>query len=347
MKRESLDNFQVIIHDRQVFHPGEKLTGVVQLSASKVVNVKRLFVKICGQAYVKWTESRQFESTEFVNCENYLNDSRVLSDSTGNNDFETLLPGSNQFPFHFVIPASHLPSSYYHGWDKKNYAVIRYWISASICLINDEEVTVSQEFYLKEIADLTHVACLQEPQTMSTEEYISWCCFKAGSVTTNMEINRSAYHPEDDILITANIKSALSSCKTRKVEVQLMQRVNFIADSGYTRDLCSKMSEVNSLEKEHWNTEKSLLLSSSVTSRREINWSNVRLKIPKATIPTISCSKCIQLSYFVQLRVSFRAIPEDCIIRIPIIIICKPREYSLQKTRTESIDESPTTSSTH
>ena len=343
MKHESLGEFQVIIHDRQVFQPGEKLTGVVQLSATKVVYVKRLFVKICGQAYVKWTESRQFETMEFVNCENYLNESRVLSESTGDDDFETVLPGNNKIPFHFVIPASHLPSSYYHGWDKKNYAAIRYWISASICISNNEELTVTQEFYLKEIADLAESSYLLEPKTMSAEEYIVWCCFKTGPVKTNMEINRSAYHPGDDILITANIKSGLSSCKTGKVEVQLVQRVNYIANSDYTRDLCSGMSQVDSLEREHWNKEKNLLLSSSVPSGREINWTNIRLKIPKAIVPSISCSKCIQLSYFVQLRVSFRGFPEDCIIRIPIIIICKPRENSLQMPRTECKDESPRT----
>ena len=335
MKHENLGQFQVIINDRQVFYPGEKLTGVVQLSATKVLYARKLFVKICGHAYVKWTESRQFETTEFVNCENYLNESRVLSEFRANNDFETLLPGNNQFPFHFLIPPSHLPSSFYHGWDKKDYAAIRYWISAGICLSNNEELTATQEFYLKETADLTKASHLHETKTVSAEEYVAWCCFKTGPITTNIEINRSAYHPGDDILIKANIKSALSSFSTGKVEVQLVQRVNYVANSDYSRDLSSGTSKMDSLEREHWSTEKNLLLSTSLSSQREINWDNVRLKIPKAIVPTISCSKCIQLSYFVQLRVSFR-ISEDCIIRIPIIIICKPREHSCEETLTDA-----------
>ena len=348
LKHKSLGNFQVIINDRQVFQPGEKLTGVVQLSTTKVLHARRLFVKICGQAYVKWTESRQLETTEFVNCENYLNDSRVLLEfGVNNNDFETLLPGNNQFPFNFVIPPSHLPSSFYHGWLKKDYAAIRYWISASICLSNNEELTVTQEFYLKETADLTKASHLQEPKTVSAEEYITWCCFKTGPVTTNMEINRSAYHPGDDILITVSINSALSSFNTGKVELQLVQRVNYVANSDYTADICSGTSHEDILEREHWSMEKNLLLSESVASRREINWDNVRLKIPKAIVPTISCSKCIQLSYFVQLRVSFRVTTEDCIIRIPITIICKPRDNSFHETRTESGDESSRTQDTN
>ena len=330
-KPKSLEEFQIIINDHQVFHPGEKLTGFVQLCGTKVLYVRRLFVKICGQAYVKWTQSYHLESTEFVNCENYLNDSRVLPEFTLNNDdFESLLPGDNRFPFSFVIPSSHLPSSFYHGWHKKDYAAIRYWISACIILNNNEEYTVTQEFYLKETADLTELSHLQDPETVSAEKYIDWCCFKTGPITMNMEIARSAYHPEDDILITASIiNTALSSFNTGKVEVQLVQRTKYIANSDYTANITNETVNVDALEREQWSTEKNILLSPSIPSRRTINWDNVRLKIPKAIVPTISCSKCIQLSYFVQLRVSFRVL-EDCIIRIPIIIICKPRPNCFQ-----------------
>lgn len=342
-KHESLEEFQVIINDRQVFHPGEKLTGVVHVCGTKVLHVRRLFVKICGQAYVKWTQSQHLQSTEFVNCENYLNDSIILLEFTLNNDFESLLPGDNRFPFSFVIPSSHLPSSFYHGWHKKDYAAIRYWISAGIILNNNEEYTVTKEFYLKETADLTQPSHLQDPKTVSAEKYIDWCCFKTGPITMKLEIARSAYHPEDDILITASIiNSALSSFNTGKVEVQLVQRIKYIANSDYTADITSASTNVDGLEREQWSTEKNILLSPRTPSRRTINWDNVRLKIPKAIVPTISCSKCIQLSYFVQLRVSFR-VPEDCIIRIPIIIICKPRPNCFQdaeyrKGRTEDIN---------
>lgn len=331
LKHDSLEDFHVIINDRQVFYPGEKIKGAVKLSSTKVLHARKLFVKICGQAYVKWTESKQLEPTEFVNCENYLNENRVLLESGVNdNEFETLLPGNNEFPYTFVIPPCHLPSSFYHGWHEKDYAVIRYWISASLCLNNNDQFTVTREFYLKEATDLSKTLDLQEPQTVSAEDYIAWCCFKSGPVRTNMEINRSAYHPGEEILITTSINNTLSLFNTGQVEVQLVQRVDYIANCDYTG---GNISREDSLQKEHWSTEKNLLLSASVASRRKINWDNVRLKIPKAIVPTISCSKCIQLSYFIQLRVSFR-LPEECILRIPIIVICKPRQKSSEETGT-------------
>ena len=328
-KHESLEEFQVIINDHQVFHPGEKLTGVVQLCGTKVLYVRRLFVKICGQAYVKWTESHHLESKEIVNCENYLNNSLVLLECTENNDdFESLLPGNNQFPFGFVIPSSHLPSSFHHGWHKKDYAAIRYWISAGVVLNNNEEYTVTQQFYLKETADLTGLSHFQGPKTVSAEKYIDWCCFKTGPITMSMEVTRSVYHPGDDILITASlINNTLSSFNTGKVEVQLVQAIKYIGNSDYTPNITS--ATTNDFEREELSTEKNILLSPRISSRRTTNWNNIRLKIPKVVVPTISCSKCIQLSYFVQLRVSFR-VPEDCIVRIPIIIICKPRVNDFQ-----------------
>ena len=345
LRNEGLEHFQVTINDRQVFHPGEKLTGVVQLFTTKVLYARRLFVKICGQAYVKWTEPCQvLETTEFVNCESYLNENRVLLASTAN-DFETLLPFNHQFPFSFVIQPSHLPSSFYHGWHKKDYAAIRYWITATIILSNDEELTETQEFYLKETADLDEALHLHEPKTVSTEQYVNWCCFKTGPVRINLEINRSAYHPGDNIFITAGINSVQSSFNTGKVEIQLIQMVKYIANHDYTGVGTSKQE---SLERQHWSTEKNLLLAESVASRREINWDNVRLRLPKAIVPTISCSKCVQLSYFVQLRISFRGREPDCIVRIPITIICKPRPKSSEETpHTDSGDKNSRTFETN
>ena len=333
LKYENVEGFQVIINDHQVFHPGEKLTGAVQLTATKVLYVTRLFVKICGQAYVKWTKLAQLKTTEFANCENYLNDSKVLLDVTVNSDdFETLLPGNNQFPFSFVIPPSHLPSSFYHGWRINDYAAIRYWVIATMCLSNNEELTATQTFYLKETADLTEESYLYDPKTVSAEEYITWCCFKTGPIVTKLEINHSAYHPGDDILFTVIINNVRNLLKAGKVEVQLMHRINFIANSDYTYGLTATSNQ--SFEREHWSIEKNVLLSTSVASRRKICWENVRLKIPKAILPTISNSKCIQLSYFVRLTIS-----SDSIIRIPIIIFCKPRKKSIKKIETESGDE--------
>ncbi|XP_028405560.1 arrestin domain-containing protein 3-like [Dendronephthya gigantea] len=341
LRNKGLEHFHIAINDRQVFHPGETLTGVVQLFTTKVLYARRLFVKISGQAYVKWTESCQvLDTTEFVNCENYLNDNRVLFESAVNNDFETLLPCNHQFPFSFIIQPSHLPSSFYHGWHKKDYAAIRYWITATIILSNDEELTETQVFYLKETADLTEALHLHEPKAVSTEQYVNWCCFKTGPVRINLEINRSAYHPGDDILITAGINSAQSSFNTGKVEVQLIQMVKYIANHDYTGLGSSRKTNQESLERQHWSTEKNLLLSASVVSRRQINWDNVRLRIPKAIVPTISCSKCVQLSYFVQLRISFRGREPDCILRIPIMIMCKPRPETPEETpHSDSRDE--------
>lgn len=314
---------EVVINERQVFCPGEKLTGAVKFHTSKVMYAKRINLKICGQAYVRWTESNQFETNEYINCENYVNESKTLLECEVNDQLQRLVPGDNEFPFSFVLPPSHLPSSFNHGWHKKHYAAIRYWVRAYISFGDGEKCTVAREFYLKEALDLSKALHLQEPLKMSVNEFVCWCCFKTGPVILHMEINRAAYYPGDDIIITATIDTTLSSVSTGKVEAQLLQRVNYYANSDYVDKSYSKSDETP-LQREHWNMERNLLLSASVDSRRQMNWDNVRLKVPRAFIPSISCSKCIELSYYVQLRVHLR-LSDDCLIRMPIVIVCKPR----------------------
>ena len=77
-KEDDSNDFEVIINDRQVFCPGEKITGAVKLGTSKAMNPRSIVVKLCGQAFVRWTESNQFDSIEYINCETYLNDNRTV-----------------------------------------------------------------------------------------------------------------------------------------------------------------------------------------------------------------------------------------------------------------------------
>lgn len=338
-KDEDLKDCQVVINERQVFFPGEKITGAVKVHTSRLIYASSISVKICGQAYVRWSESHQFDTNEYINCENYINESRTLLECNENNvQGERLPPGDNDFPFSFLIPASHVPSSFNHGWYKKDYAVIRYWVRACISFDDGEEITVAREFYVKETMDLTTAVHLKEPQKMSADEYVCWWCFKTGPVILHLETNCAGYYPGEDIVITVGVDTTLSSVSTGKVEAELVQRVNYVANSDYSDKSYSKSGGENSLEREHWNTEKNLLLSASVGSRRQMNWGNVRLKIPKAIVPSISCSKCVQLSYFVQLKVYLR-LSEDCIIRMPIIIVSKPRVNSSKNSQNVTDDK--------
>lgn len=325
-KEDDSNDFEVIINDRQVFCPGEKITGAVKLGTSKAMNPRSIVVKLCGQAFVRWTESNQFDSIEYINCETYLNDNRTILECDKNGKLEGLTPGDNaELPFCFVLPPSHLPSSFNHGWRNKDFAVLRYWVHAYIILNSGETLTAARDFYLKETMELNKGQHLLEPQKMSASKDVCWWCFKTGPVILQMEISRVGYYPGEDVVIRANVDATSSYVSTGKVEVQLLQRVTYIANSDYVEKLWPKSDNDNSLEREHWSLEQTILLSESIGSRRQMNWDNVRLQIPKAIVPSISCSACIQLSYFVQCKVNLRSVSDHCTIRMPIVVVWKPR----------------------
>ncbi|XP_058456230.1 arrestin domain-containing protein 3-like isoform X2 [Malaya genurostris] len=183
-----------------VFLAGQTLAGQVDVTVPKVKKVKSVYLKISGQATVKWTESvGSGVSVVYSGREEYVNHVVVLMGSAEEDEME-LTEGLHKFHFSCKLPPSS-PTSF-----EGDFGYIRYTIRIvferpwKYDLTYKIAFTVVNQLDLNKIAPPLNVATVRE----NMKQFSCGPCRSAPMIMT-VFIPMSGYVPGQLILVTVDV----------------------------------------------------------------------------------------------------------------------------------------------
>ncbi|CAL8329835.1 unnamed protein product [Arctogadus glacialis] len=276
------------INEERTFSEGDTLTGTVTMCLKKDMKVKSFFVKLKGDAYVRWSRgiakyqiiykahARYFKLKHFFILEN-TKDTEISK-------------GNHSYKFSIKIPSGSMPSSF-HGAHGR----IVYGLEAKLSRSWRLDSNVKQEinFASKAISSL-----LMTRQVGQVDKDIG--IFSKRSVHMEAFVESGVYAPGQTVAVTVKVKNTSSKDMTPKFSLRQNVTYRVLDSTKYSwREICKLVGEV--IEKE---SEKTV---------------SCTLKIPPDTILSIQNCEILSVEYNfkVYLDISFASDPE---INFPLVI---------------------------
>ncbi|XP_018956095.1 arrestin domain-containing protein 3-like [Cyprinus carpio] len=222
------------INESNTFTSGDFVEGRVVLEVTKEIKVDSFFVKLTGDANVRWTEgSGDDQETTYSDHERYFKLKQYFiqkSSKKGKSEKNTTLvdgetygpvirPGSHVFPFRFQLPQQNTPPSFEgnHGWVKYVLMVklSRPWKPTSTTYT---ELT----FVLKNDGTNDH---LLQPQAATQDKTMK--LFGSGKMSMTATTEKTGYMQGETIRVFVDIDN--SSSRDVKLKYSLKQEQTFIA----------------------------------------------------------------------------------------------------------------------
>ncbi|XP_077571977.1 arrestin domain-containing protein 3-like [Stigmatopora nigra] len=279
------------LNENGTFSEGDPLTGKVTLALEKSTAIQSFFVKVKGDAEVRWTTRSGNHNHTHSARRRYFKLKHFFFEESAT---ESILPqGVHVFNFSFTLPSVSMPSSF-----KGNHGKIVYRLEAKLSRSWKVDKTVEKQivFHSKSIPNLQSMM-LRQVAVKDKDLGI----FSSGKVHMEVSVERTAYAPGETAVIVAKINNMSSSDMTPKV--RLFQMIEYIASSR-TR---------------HENSTISKLVGQNIRphSEGEVRW---EVKIPTNIQPGIKNCEIITIDYHlkVYLDISFAFDPE---VLFPVIII--------------------------
>ncbi|GAB0088638.1 hypothetical protein DMENIID0001_031000 [Sergentomyia squamirostris] len=273
-----------------VYLAGETLSGRVEITNCRAINIHYLTLIIKGSANVRWTESETYKedgkkktkSVTYSAHEHYLN-SRTILFGQENGPSIQLPAGSHSYTFTCVLPHS-LPGSMFGIYGKIEYkAQVKF----------DVPWTYDDNFN-RVFKVLPNVDLNQEPSlrmasvTERVQKFCSWSCTMSPAVIT-ITLPQTGFLRKDIIPIGIRISNS-SSVEVTGVQVKLIKSVSF-------KSTTPKVKERKERTKIVFQTFNLV----GRTNNRNIDI-NARLAIP-LTPPTCEQSSSIKTIYYVEVAV--------------------------------------------
>uniref|UniRef100_A0A8C5IBU7 Arrestin domain-containing protein 3-like n=1 Tax=Gouania willdenowi TaxID=441366 RepID=A0A8C5IBU7_GOUWI len=170
------------LNEHVTFSEGDQVTGKVTLVLLKDTTIESLFIKLKGDAEVRWTKRSGDKTYTYQAHKRYFKFKQFLIDEQSS---ATVLPkGSHVFGFRFFIPSQSMPSSF-----RGNHGKIVYKLEAKLNRSWRMDNTVEKEikFVSKNLPNQ------QAPLVGSTEKDVG--IFSSGRITLNATIDKGAYAP--------------------------------------------------------------------------------------------------------------------------------------------------------
>ncbi|XP_019131512.2 arrestin domain-containing protein 3 [Larimichthys crocea] len=274
-----------------IFSEGDTVTGAVRFTLTKEIKVKKLLVKLKGDAHVHWTQGSGDNKKSYSASRRYFKAKENLVEE---NATDTVLSeGPNEFKFSLQIPQDDLPSSY-----KDPHGKIVYMLEAKLSR-SWHFATKSQKELKLASKSLAHHGQMMFPHSGSVDKDIG--VFSKGQVQMSATIDRSVCSPGDTLSIVAKISN--SSSKKMKPKFSLQQKIEYNAGNGKKvcdSSLCKIVRETIEVNSEE-----------TVTCPVEI---------PANVIGTIHNCEILSVEYYlkVYLDISFAVDPE---VVFPLVII--------------------------
>ncbi|XP_024131551.1 arrestin domain-containing protein 3 [Oryzias melastigma] len=288
---ESLTVNYDFLNEQGTFSEGDIVTGNVTLTLAKDTKVQSLFVKLKGDANVRWSEKRGDKTKVYSADTRYFKLKQFL---TPEGSDETALPqGIHVYKFRFQIPPGSMPSSF-----KGSYGKIVYKIEAKLSRSWRMNDTAEKElvFISKFIPSLQSP---MTPQSGSTRKEMG--LFSKGHVEFEAVLNKKAFGAGENMELVLSVDNP--SSKKVKPKLSLTKKITYYA-RGSTK---SSTDEINKMvfDPIEQNTKKEL---------------KCVMEIPADQGPSIQNCDIIKLEYTlkVYLDISFAFDPE---IIFPITIL--------------------------
>ncbi|KAG8012115.1 Arrestin domain-containing protein 3 [Nibea albiflora] len=274
-----------------IFSEGDTVTGTVRFTLTKEIKVKKLLVKLKGDAHVHWTEGSGDNKKSRSASRRYFKAKEFLVEESATDT--VLSEGLNEFKFSLQIPQDDLPSSF-----KDPHGKIVYMLEAKLSRSWHFATKLQQELKLVS-KSLAHHGQMMFPHSGSVEKDIG--VFSKGQVQMSATVDRSICSPGDTLSIVAKISN--SSSKKMKPKFSLQQKIEYNANNSKKvsdSSLCKIVGETIQLNSEE-----------TVTCPMEI---------PADVICTIHNCEILSVDYYlkVYLDISFAVDPE---VVFPLVII--------------------------
>uniref|UniRef100_A0A3Q2YDC3 Arrestin C-terminal-like domain-containing protein n=1 Tax=Hippocampus comes TaxID=109280 RepID=A0A3Q2YDC3_HIPCM len=282
------------LNEEGTFSEGDTIRGKVTLAVEKPTAVQSFFVKVKGDAQVRWTRSGNQKHAHSAVCRYLKLKHFFIEESSNGRRCKTVLPpGVHVYNFSFTIPSTSMPSSF-NGTHGKIVYKLEAKLSRSwkFDKTAEKKITFVSKFF-------PHLQCLMLKQVAVKDKELG--IFSSGKVHMEVTVDRKAYAPGETAVVVAKINNNSSSDMTPKVH--LYQVIVYTA-SGRTKH---ENSTVNKMAGHNIGAH----------SEKEVSWA---VKIPTHQKPTIKNCKIISVEYFlkVYLDISFAFDPE---VTFPVIII--------------------------
>uniref|UniRef100_A0A8C5I9S3 Arrestin domain-containing protein 3-like n=1 Tax=Gouania willdenowi TaxID=441366 RepID=A0A8C5I9S3_GOUWI len=180
------------LNEHVTFSEGDQVTGKVTLVLLKDTTIESLFIKLKGDAEVRWTKRSGDKTYTYQAHKRYFKFKQFLIDEqssgrrgeVGGGGATVLPKGSHVFGFRFFIPSQSMPSSF-----RGNHGKIVYKLEAKLNRSWRMDNTVEKEikFVSKNLPNQ------QAPLVGSTEKDVG--IFSSGRITLNATIDKGAYAP--------------------------------------------------------------------------------------------------------------------------------------------------------
>ncbi|XP_028313567.1 arrestin domain-containing protein 3-like [Gouania willdenowi] len=189
------------LNEHVTFSEGDQVTGKVTLVLLKDTTIESLFIKLKGDAEVRWTKRSGDKTYTYQAHKRYFKFKQFLIDEQSS---ATVLPkGSHVFGFRFFIPSQSMPSSF-----RGNHGKIVYKLEAKLNRSWRMDNTVEKE--IKFVSkNLPNQQVIMAPLVGSTEKDVG--IFSSGRITLNATIDKGAYAPGETMVFSAKVNNSSSS----------------------------------------------------------------------------------------------------------------------------------------
>lgn len=285
---------------RQVFYPGEQLSGHVIVELNEPKEVRGIKVEFEGKSYCHWSETKgtgdNKRTVSYTGRENLCEIYVPLYGMAGGGSRIVLPAGRQTYPFAINIPLQ-LPSSF-----EGSIGHIRYTLKAEIDRPWKFDHKYMVPIIINEVID-TNLPQYNIRPGGSVSKDVGCLCCAAGPLDMTGSIDRGCYCPGERILITADIQNHTTR-DMDAVKAKLIQTITYHATNHHkTRTRSQTITKIQ---------------GAGIPQGEFAKWDNQALDLPVMP-PTILNSRVINVVYYLQLEV---AVPWglDPDIKMPITI---------------------------
>ncbi|XP_052448121.1 arrestin domain-containing protein 3-like [Carassius gibelio] len=221
------------INESNTFTSGDIVEGRLVLEVTKEIKVDSFFVKLRGDANVRWTEGSGDDETTYSDHERYFKLKQYFiqkSSKRGKREKNATLvegetygpvirPGSHVFPFRFQLPQQNIPPSFEgnHGW-------VKYVLMVKLTRPCHPTSTKYTEltFVLRNDGSNDH---LLQPQSGTQDKKMK--LFGSGKMSMTVTLEKTGYMQGETIRVFVDIDN--SSSRDVRLKYSLKQQQTFIA----------------------------------------------------------------------------------------------------------------------
>lgn len=272
------------------YYAGQTVTGKVILKLNEELSLKGIYLRINGEANVRWSEQetppgRNTKSRRVFRSDShtYFNYEMPLLQVPESEEKVDLAAGNYEYSFSQLLPTN-LPSSF-----EGSCGQIRYTVSSSISRPWRFDPKCLAVFTVLEVVDLNTLPGIDLPCNGQNSKTLGFmCCLKSGSISTLLTLNKQGYVPGENLSINADINNS-SDLSITDVTSTLICMITYRAGTY------SKLERLNISSVNH----------GLVQPHCKEQWSNEPLSIPSIHPTRVGAAMCrlINLEYFVELKV--------------------------------------------